>query len=70
MKYKVKQCWDCQCISLFRLEKTVQCKWCNLNMDEAKVNKILSSYGYSTIVSAKQDYNARRELENIGFRFN
>lgn len=69
MKYKIKQCWDCQCISLCRLGDIVQCKWCHLNMNEKKVNKILSSYGHSTIVSAKQDLNARRELENIGFRF-
>lgn len=38
-------------------------------MNEEKVNKILSSYGYSNIVSAKQDYNVRKELENIGFKF-
>jgi hypothetical protein len=67
MKYKIKQCWDCGCVSLIRNDGVVVCKWCHLNMDEKKINKILSQYGHSSIVSAKQDRNARKELRNAGF---
>ena len=66
MKYKIKQCWDCNCVSLIRNKGVVVCKWCHLHMDEQKINKILSQYGHESIVSAKQDRHAVKELKNAG----